>query len=402
MVFMEVAVATRKSWLVITGVCVFLGMLSRVWASYDISVIKEVNNPKPSGPNQTIEFEITVEHLRGNSVGTVVIRDKLPPELQLPEVMTPYVSLGKYDIESGEWEIELLEEGQREVLIVPAIYRDGEQAPCVVNIAKYSDLGDVDASNNESRVALRAPGVEACVDLWISASNEVDVKDPCKPDKQLTYTFNVANAGPDDARNVRFSIAEIGQFKMPGLRFISSGCQEFDCNIDLLRAGTTQSFLAQSKVFNAQPADGHWLRMSATTESHDYLAENNSGDHNFRFGGNEGFCFGGGGSSGATGCFIATAAYGSPLDERITVLRRFRDRWLLTNTPGKAIVETYYQYSPSIADTIAAAPILRALVRAFLYPIILVLSYPFASISSLILLVSCVLWWQRQRRRFST
>ncbi|TDG11273.1 DUF11 domain-containing protein [Seongchinamella unica] len=389
--------ATQRFWVVIVGVLLFWCVLSKAWASYDISINKEVNNPNPTGPDQTIEFKVTVEHLRGASVGTVVIRDKLPSALRLPDVMVPYVSAGKYDIDSGEWVIELLQEGQREVLIIPAVYSDGKQSPCAVNIAKFISSSDFDASNNESRVALRAPGVEACVDLWISASKEVDVKDPCDPDKQLTYTFDVTNAGPDDARNVRFSIAEIGQFKMPGLRFISSGCTGFECGIELLRAGDTHSFIAQSKVFSAQPVDGHSLRMSATTESNDYATENNSSDHKFQFGGNEGFCLGGGGSGGAASCFIATAAYGSPLDERITVLRRFRDRWLLTNAPGKAIVKNYYRYSPAFAKRIAEKPVLRALVRAFLYPIIFVLSYPLSSLNSLMLLALCILWRQRLR-----
>jgi hypothetical protein len=389
--------ATQRFWLVIAGVFLHWCTLSNVWASYDLSITKNVDNQNPTGPNQTIEFKVTVEHVRGASVGTVVIRDKLPSELQLPEVMAPYVSVGQYDIKSGEWEIELLQEGQREVLIIPAVYGDGEQASCAVNIASLVSGSDLDNTNNESRVALRAPGVEACVDLWISASSEVDVRDPCDPDKQLTYTFDVTNSGPDDARNVRFSIVEIGQFKMPGLRFISSGCAGFECGIDLLPAGESQSFIAQSSVFSAQPTDGHSLRMSATTESYEYAAENNSGDYEFNFGGNEGLCLGGGGSGGSAGCFIATAAYESPLDERITVLRRFRDQWLLTNAPGKAIVESYYRYSPSFADKIAEKPLLRAFTRALLYPIVFVLSYPLMSLGSLTLLTLCILWRKRQR-----
>lgn len=136
--------------------------------------------------------------------------------------------------------------------------------------------------------------------------------------------------------------------------------------------------------------------MSATTDSLDYINENNSGDHNFRFGGNEGFCLGGGGSGGAAGCFIATAAYGTPLDERITVLRRFRDRWLLTNAPGKVLVEAYYHFSPALADYIAAEPALRSLVRGVLYPIVLVLSYPLVCLISLLVLLLTIFSWRRK------
>lgn len=69
-------------------------------------------------------------------------------------------------------------------------------------------------------------------------------------------------------------------------------------------------------------------------------------------------------------CFIATAAYGSPMDPHVEILRNFRDNCLLANKTGKTLVRTYYKYSPVIADYIAKNEILRAMTRIGLLPII--------------------------------
>jgi parallel beta-helix repeat protein len=67
-----------------------------------------------------------------------------------------------------------------------------------------------------------------------------------------------------------------------------------------------------------------------------------------------------------SGCFIATAAYGTPTAEQINVLREFRDDVLLKSTMGSQFVSLYYQISPPIANFIAGHEVLRTLVRELL------------------------------------
>lgn len=85
-------------------------------------------------------------------------------------------------------------------------------------------------------------------------------------------------------------------------------------------------------------------------------------------GGSGGAAAGGGG--GSSSCFIATAAFGSKMEPHVRILQEFRDRFLLTNSIGKALVDIYYTYSPAIADFIAAHSGLKVLVRWSLLPIV--------------------------------
>ena len=80
---------------------------------------------------------------------------------------------------------------------------------------------------------------------------------------------------------------------------------------------------------------------------------------------------GSGGSGGGGNCFIATAAFGSPLERHVRTLQEFRDRCLMTNSPGRAFVRLYYQYSPPLAERIADSPLLRGIVRILLIPLVL-------------------------------
>jgi len=75
-------------------------------------------------------------------------------------------------------------------------------------------------------------------------------------------------------------------------------------------------------------------------------------------------------SDGGGYCFVASAAYSSPLAKQVRVLRRFRDLYLLRHTSGQKLVDLYYRTGGFAGKYIEAHPGLKLVVRILLYPII--------------------------------
>lgn len=101
----------------------------------------------------------------------------------------------------------------------------------------------------------------------------------------------------------------------------------------------------------------------------------------------------------SAGCFIATAAYGSPLEEHVATLREFRDQHLLTNTPGRWFVAQYYEHSPPIAEYIREREGLRSLVRGLLTPVVFAVRSPWLALTVLVTTGGGALWWLHRRRK---
>jgi len=113
-------------------------------------------------------------------------------------------------------------------------------------------------------------------------------------------------------------------------------------------------------------------------------------------------------SGAGSRCFIATAAYGTPMAEEIEILREFRDEYLLTSPVGKALVGLYYRVSPPIAEFITEHPSLKPIVRAGLLPAVAMSTVAVNTtpaekivIASLVVLVSVAvaIWATRRRSR---
>ncbi len=100
-------------------------------------------------------------------------------------------------------------------------------------------------------------------------------------------------------------------------------------------------------------------------------------------------------------CFIATAAWGTPLAPEVDRLRAFRDSFLLTGVLGTAAVDVYYRVSPPIADAVAASPALAMMVRIVLIPVLVLVSMPLLVVAGLALVATLVVLRRTLRRRLA-
>ena len=109
-------------------------------------------------------------------------------------------------------------------------------------------------------------------------------------------------------------------------------------------------------------------------------------------------------SSGSGGaCFIATAAFGNYHAPEVILLQKFRDRFLLTNAPGRLFVDVYYRLSPSLADFISQYDALRRATRLALKPLIFTIQHRMGVYTGLLILMlamTAILYAQQRRIRW--
>jgi uncharacterized repeat protein (TIGR01451 family) len=365
----------------------------RLCAAPDIALQMTVDTVVPTA-GQPVQFTITASNIGADDASGVQVTDQLPAELRIPTGMAAFPSTGTYDAATGVWSIGSLAAGANATLVIPAIVAATTQPPCSVNVAVSSLALDTQTANNRAVAAVKRSSADRCVDLGVSA-NGIFVP-PCSEARHLDAYVYVSNRGPDDASNVYVDLSQ-APASIPGIRFDSAGCTTTRCTVPSIAAGTQIALHLTSDDFSNKGQQTATSAFATSSSDTDYLTTNNQAiatsdippftdcselvpDSGVK-----------------VSCFIATAAFGSPLEAHVQVLREFRDRYLQRSAPGRAFIRFYYRHSPSIAAVIAEHDWLRFLVRMLLTPLVLAIAFPLRALMLAGLLAAMLLAMNRRR-----
>lgn len=374
----------------VAGIAAVLGVYAQAsHASLDFTL----DAPNTARENDRIEYSLEIVNRGAMDVAGVVVRNVLPAEVQF-EQATPTPG-GTYDSNTGTWTLPTLgtaANDERAGLLIEVLV-DQNLIADPADVVTITDTAEVVAPPEQIPLEVTADTkvlCSTCNDWRIDAVNfsfdldniEVNFYPPNPGvrdfDVRFYFAVKVTNNGP---------VTSTADLSVASFDLSTPGFHPVVLQPDLPVAVTLDPGQSEVIDFQSPWVDGDeedaefrasW-RFDIVDQGLLDPVEPNSAS------GSRMIIVWIGFPSEPGGCFIATAAYGSEVAPRVETLRRFRDRHLLTNAPGRWFVDFYYRHSPPIAEYIRHRESLRAVVRAILTLIVYSIEYPVASLLALLL-----------------
>lgn len=170
----------------------------------------------------------------------------------------------------------------------------------------------------------------------------------------MQYSVRVSNSPIDPGDRLAFE--QIREAKIADQEDVALVIDPFVVNDAGERVPRAPGSIVEVEIGHLMPETHYWIGVSAQDQCSDWgpIGVTEIETTQIRF-------------TTVSPCFVATAAYGDPLEPRIGTLRRFRDRHLRSNAIGRALVSIYDTIGPPLADWIRGSEHRRAIARALLF-----------------------------------